>query len=123
MQTAKVLSDPRPGKIRIAALIEFESRLLSAIQEGFHQEPFLSVTDWAAQHRFLTGAESGRYNPSRCPYQQAIQDRYNDPEVREITWMSAERRQIGRRREHPGLHHRPRTMQRALDDAESRGRG
>jgi len=86
-----VLNDPRPGKIRATALIDFEFRLLAAIHEAFHQEPFLSVTNWASQHRFLTGAESGRYNPSRCPYQQAIQDCFNDPEVREITWMSAER--------------------------------
>ena len=49
------------------------------------------MTDWAARHRILTGAESGRYNPERCPYQQAIQDAFNDPEMREITWMSAER--------------------------------
>jgi phage terminase large subunit GpA-like protein len=56
-----------------------------------HQEPFLSVTDWAAQNRFLTGAESGRYNPLRCPYQRVVQDAFNDPEVREITWQSAER--------------------------------
>ena len=86
-----MLSDPRLGKIRATALIEFESRLFAAIREAFHQEPFLSVTDWASQHRYLTGAESGRYNPNRCAYQQAIQDCFNDPDVREITWMSAER--------------------------------
>jgi phage terminase large subunit GpA-like protein len=91
MRTAEVLSDPRPGKVRNAALTNFESSLLGAVREAFQQEPFLSVTDWAAQHRYLTGAESGRYNPNRCPYQQAIQDCFNDPEVREITWMSAER--------------------------------
>ena len=63
----------------------------AAVREGFHQTPFLSVTDWTAQNRFLTGAESGRYNPIRCPYQRAIQDAFNDLEVREITWQSAER--------------------------------
>jgi phage terminase large subunit GpA-like protein len=91
MRTAKVLSDPRPGNVREAALASFEASLFSAVREAFHQEPFLSVTDWAAQDRFLTGAESGRYNPGRCPYQQAIQDCFSDPEVREVTWMSAER--------------------------------
>jgi phage terminase large subunit GpA-like protein len=49
------------------------------------------VIERAAQNRYLTGAESGRYNPLRCPYQRAIQDAYNDPEVRDITWQSAER--------------------------------
>jgi phage terminase large subunit GpA-like protein len=87
----KVLRDPRSAKIRERALAEFDRRLLAAVSEGFHQEPFLFVTDWASQHRYLTGAESGRYNPNRCPYQRAIQDCFNDPEVREVTWMSAER--------------------------------
>src|SRR6516165_11577235 len=87
----ETLKDPRPAKIRAAALAEFDSRLWAAVREGFHQAPFLSVTDWAAQNRFLTGAESGRYNPIRCPYQRAIQDAFNDLEVREITWQSAER--------------------------------
>jgi phage terminase large subunit GpA-like protein len=87
----RALKDPRPAKIRAAALAEFNARLWAAVREGFHQEPFLSVSDWAAQNRFLTGAESGRYNPLRCPYQRAIQDCFNDPEVREITWQSAER--------------------------------
>ena len=82
---------PRLAKVRATALAEFDRRLLAAVSEGFHQEPFLSVTDWASQHRYLTGAESGRYNPNRCPYQRAIQDAFNDPEVREVTWMSAER--------------------------------
>jgi phage terminase large subunit GpA-like protein len=86
-----LLSDPRPSKIRGAALSEFESRLLSAVREGFHQEPFLSVTDWASHNRYLTGAESGRYDPHRCTYQREIQDAFNDPLVREITWQSAER--------------------------------
>ena len=64
---------------------------MGAVREAFHQEPFLSVTDWAAESRILAGAESGRYNPLRCPYQRAIQDCFNDPEVREVTWQSAER--------------------------------
>jgi phage terminase large subunit GpA-like protein len=89
MQTT--LSDPRPTKIREAALAEFQSRLFEAVRAGFHQEPFLSVTDWASRNRYLTGAESGRYNPGRCRYQTEIQDAFNDPEVREITWQSAER--------------------------------
>jgi phage terminase large subunit GpA-like protein len=66
-------------------------RYATAIREAFYQEPFLSVTDWASENRFLTGAESGRYNPLRCPYQRAIQDAFNDPEVREVSWQSAER--------------------------------
>jgi phage terminase large subunit GpA-like protein len=89
--TATTLTDPRPQKVRSRALAAFESSLFAAVHEAFHQEPFLSVTEWAAQHRFLTGAESGRYNPKRCPYQQAIQDAFCDPAVREITWQSAER--------------------------------
>jgi phage terminase large subunit GpA-like protein len=87
----RALKDPRPPKVRAAALAEFDAQLWAAIREAFHQEPYLSVTEWAAQNRFLTGAESGRYNRLRCPYQQAIQDAFNDPEVREITWQSAER--------------------------------
>jgi Phage terminase large subunit (GpA) len=63
----------------------------AVLREVFTQQQFLSVTEWAAQNRFLTGAESGRYNPERCPYQSAIQDCFCDPEVREITWQSAER--------------------------------
>jgi phage terminase large subunit GpA-like protein len=89
MQTARL--DPRPGKVRAAALAEFVRRLFAAVREAFHQEPFLSVTDWAAEHRFLTGAEAGRYDPRRCPYQRAIQDAFNDPEVREISWQAGER--------------------------------
>ena len=87
----QVLRDPRPAKIRTAALLEFDSRLQAAVREGFHQPAFLSVSDWAGQHRFLSGSEAGKYNPNRCPYQRTIQDAFNDPEVREITWMSAER--------------------------------
>jgi phage terminase large subunit GpA-like protein len=90
MQTA-ILRDPRPQKVRESAQAEFEARLLSAAREGFYQPPFLSVTDWAAQHRYLTGAESGRYNPNRCPYQREIQNAFVDCAVREITWQAAER--------------------------------
>jgi phage terminase large subunit GpA-like protein len=89
MQMAR--TDPRPAKVRVGALALFGAQLFTAVREGFHSPPFLSVTDWAAQHRFLTGAESGRYNPNRCSYQRAIQDAFNDPEVREVTWQSAER--------------------------------
>ena len=91
MQTALKLKDPRPAKVRGIALLEFESRTRIAVQESFYLEPFLSVTDWAAENRFLTGAESGRYNSGRCAYQQAIQDAFCDPEVNEITWQAAER--------------------------------
>jgi phage terminase large subunit GpA-like protein len=91
MQTAKVLRDPRPRKIRTAALREFDRRILSAAQDAFKVEPFLSVSEWASQHRFLTGAESGKYNSGRCPYQNAIMDAFNDPDVNEITWQAAER--------------------------------
>jgi phage terminase large subunit GpA-like protein len=51
------------------------------------------VTAWAEANRYLseTGTEFGRYRASRCPYQAAIQDSFADPEVREITWMAAER--------------------------------
>jgi phage terminase large subunit GpA-like protein len=90
MQTV-VLKDRRPRKVRQNAQTEFESRLLAAARESFHVEPFLSVTDWAAQNRYLTGAEAGRYNPDRCPYQRAVMDAFNDLSVREITWQAAER--------------------------------
>jgi phage terminase large subunit GpA-like protein len=90
MQTA-ILRDPRPQKVRENAQAEFEARLLSAAREGFYQPPFLSVTDWAAQNRYLTGAESGRYDPNRCPYQREVMDSFCDVNVREITWQSAER--------------------------------
>ena len=97
MRTAKAINcindtcDPRSAKVRGKALAVFESQLFAAIRQGFHQEPFLSVTDWAAANRFLTGADSGRYDPRRCPYQRTIQDCFNDPEVREVTWQAAER--------------------------------
>jgi phage terminase large subunit GpA-like protein len=91
MVTQTALRDPRPAKVREAALALFAARLFGAVREGFHHEPFLSVTEWASQHRYLTGSEAGRYNPLRCPYQAAIQDAFNDPEVREVSWMAAER--------------------------------
>ena len=91
MWTAKVRRDPRPTMVRAGALAEFDRRLLAAVYDGFHQPAFISVTDWAAQNRLLTGAEAGHYDPGRCAYQRAIQDAYNDSEVREVTWMSAER--------------------------------
>ena len=90
IQTA-TLSDPRPAEIRQSALAEFNRRLLEATRIGFHVEPFLSVTDWASQHRYLAGSEAGLYNPRRCAYQMEIQNAYNDPEVREVSVMSAER--------------------------------
>jgi phage terminase large subunit GpA-like protein len=66
-------------------------RYAAVVREAFYQEPYLSVTDWASENRILTGHESGRYDPDRCPYQRVIQDCFNDPEVREVTWQSAER--------------------------------
>jgi phage terminase large subunit GpA-like protein len=71
--------------------VECRERYAAVLREAFYQEPFLSVTDWAAENRYLTGAESGRYNPLRCPYQRTIQDCFNDPDVREVSWQSAER--------------------------------
>jgi phage terminase large subunit GpA-like protein len=65
--------------------------LFQAVRESWVTPPFLSVTEWAARHRYLGGSESGLYNPQRCFYQQTIQDAFADPEVRQITWMSAER--------------------------------
>jgi phage terminase large subunit GpA-like protein len=91
MQMAKVLRDPRPRPIRTAALAEFESRLSETIAAAFKVEPFLSITDWAQENRYLTGAEAGRYDGNHCPYQRAIQDAFCDPDVREITWQAAER--------------------------------
>jgi phage terminase large subunit GpA-like protein len=86
-----VKTDYRAPKVRTTALREFEARLALAIKAAFHHEPFLSVSQWASEHRYLTGAEAGRYNPQRCAYQQAIQDCFNDCDVREITWQAAER--------------------------------
>jgi len=88
---ATAMADPRSREIRESARVEFEARLLEAVSAGFHQEPFVTVSEWASRHRYLTGAESGRYNPNRCPYQREIQDCFGDPEIREITWQSAER--------------------------------
>src|SRR6516164_5206894 len=79
------------AKPKYDPFIQCRQRYAAVLREAFHQEPFLSVTDWAVENRYLTGAESGRYNPDRCPYQRAIQDCFNDPEVREVTWQSAER--------------------------------
>jgi phage terminase large subunit GpA-like protein len=89
MQTEKL--DRRPPKARGTAQTEFDQCCLAGAREEFVQPPYLSVTDWASEHRIVTGAEAGRYNADRCPYQAAIQDAFNDPDVREITWMSAER--------------------------------
>jgi phage terminase large subunit GpA-like protein len=85
------IADRRQTEVRQTALGLFEAQLFAAVSEGFHQLPYLSVTDWAAANRFLTGAEAGRYSPGRCKYQQAIQDAFNDPDVREVTWQAAER--------------------------------
>ena len=79
------------AKPKYDPFIQCRQRYAAVLRDAFHQEPFLSVTDWAVENRYLTGAESGRYNPDRCPYQRAIQDCFNDPEVREVTWQSAER--------------------------------
>jgi phage terminase large subunit GpA-like protein len=87
----RALRDPRPAKVRRISSDLFEAQLLGAVHEGFHQAPYLSVSDWAAQNRILTGAESGRYDPDRCAYQKEIQDAFCDPLVREITWQAAER--------------------------------
>jgi phage terminase large subunit GpA-like protein len=86
-----ILRDPRPEKIRVFALANLESRMLAAVRESFRVEPFLSVTEWAALNRYITGAEAGKYDPRRCPYQAEIQNAFTDPAVNEITWMSAER--------------------------------
>jgi hypothetical protein len=60
-ETQRILNDPRPAKIRAAALAEFDSQLWAAVREGFHQTPFLSVTDWAAQNRYLTSKRVSTY--------------------------------------------------------------
>ena len=72
---------------------KFAGRLAQIAREVFKAETFQSVTAWAEANRYLseTGTEFGRYRASRCPYQAAIQDSFADPEVREITWMAAER--------------------------------
>jgi phage terminase large subunit GpA-like protein len=51
------------------------------------------VTEWAETNRNLpqTASEPGRYRASRCPYQAGIQDAVNDPLVRQITVVAAER--------------------------------
>jgi phage terminase large subunit GpA-like protein len=85
------MAKPTPAQAKYDATALCHERYATAIREAFYQQPFLSVTDWSAENRFLTGAEQGRYNPLRCHYQQAIQDAFNDPEVREISWQSAER--------------------------------
>jgi phage terminase large subunit GpA-like protein len=91
MRIRTAIADQRPAKVRQTALGLFEAQLFAAVNAGFDQPPFLSVSDWASQHRYLTGAEAGRYDPRRCPYQAGVQDCFNDGEVREVTWMSAER--------------------------------
>jgi len=69
------------------------TKVLAVIREKLAVLPYLSVSDWAAQNRFLpeTSHESGRWHASRLPYQVGIMDAFSDPRVREITVCGAER--------------------------------
>jgi phage terminase large subunit GpA-like protein len=71
----------------------FRRAVIQLIRIRFAPESFQSVTDWAADNRYLPGtaSEPGRYVAGRLPYQRAIQDSFTIPGVREITVMAAER--------------------------------
>ena len=71
----------------------FVRGMVAIVRDVFCRERPETVTQWAESNRILaeSGAESGRYRASRCPYQRAIMDAFNDPEVREISWMAGER--------------------------------
>jgi len=54
--------------------------------------PDVTVTEWAEKNRVLSresSAEPGKYDVSRAPYQRAIQDAMNDPEVSHVIIMSS----------------------------------
>jgi hypothetical protein len=50
------------AKPKYDPFIQCRQRYAAVLREAFRQQPFLSVTDWAAENRYLTGSESGRYN-------------------------------------------------------------
>jgi phage terminase large subunit GpA-like protein len=85
---AGTLTKTRP---RATSCVFLERRLEETLKSVFVDSPAITVTEWASENRYLGGSESGRYQPARCHYQAAIQDAFNDPLVREVTWMAAER--------------------------------
>lgn len=57
----------------------------------FRPPPKLTVSQWADQHRYLTGeasAEGGRWRTDRAPYQRGIMDAISDPTVQRVAWMA-----------------------------------
>lgn len=71
--------------------------LFRKILKSVAPPPSLTVSQWADQFRKLsseTSAEPGQWNTDRAPYQRAIMDAVNDPEVEEIVAMTSA--QIGK---------------------------
>ncbi len=65
-----------------------------AVRGAFARPPRMTVSEWAAAHRVIVAqdaAEPGRWRNERTPYLRGIMDAFNDPAVRRITLMKAER--------------------------------
>src|ERR1700737_1013989 len=86
VRTFKLLSDAQRRERAARAALQ-------VIREKLEVLPYLSVSDWAAEHRYLpeTSNEAGRWHPGRLPYQCGIMDVFADPRVREIPLCGAER--------------------------------
>ena len=71
----------------------FRHAIIQILRKRLEPLAYQSVTDWAETNRNLpqTASEPGRYRVNRCPYQAGIQDAFNDPLVRQITVVAAER--------------------------------
>jgi phage terminase large subunit GpA-like protein len=73
------------------------SQLSHAFYRGLTPPPRLTVSQWADQFRMLSpeaSAEPGVWNTDRAPFQRAIMDASNDPEVKSVVWMSSS--QVGK---------------------------
>jgi len=77
------------------ALTDFDgaAEILRTWGAGLRPDPDLTVSEWADQHRMLSGrasAEPGRYRTGRTPYMREIMDRLSpgDPTQR-IVFMKA----------------------------------
>lgn len=68
-----------------------------AFADGFALDPYLTVTEWADEYRYLpavAAAEHGRYRSSRTPYVREIGDLLSArSEARRVVWMKGS--QIG----------------------------
>ncbi len=67
-------------------------KLFQKLAKYVEPPPDITVTEWAEKNRVLSresSAEPGKYIADRAPYQRAIQDAMNDPEVSHVIIMSS----------------------------------